>query len=324
MSDLKSIKILGSTTGHAPTRAKLAETFDVITSDLDTVKNWPIEKRAEIRGIASLFVGADKALIDALPNLEIISSFGVGYDHIDANHAAKQNVIVTHTPDVLDDEVADTTIGLLINTLRELYQAEKYLRDGHWEKQGSYPLTSLSMRNRSVGIFGLGRIGQTIAKRLSGFDVPIHYHSRNPVAGAPFTYHQTLVGMAQAVDTLIAIVPGTAQTHHSINADVLKALGPRGVLINVARGPVVDEAALIEALQNKTIAAAGLDVFEREPSVPQALIDMKNVSLLPHVASASEDTRMLMGNLVYDNLVAWFMDKKVISSTPETKHLVKS
>lgn len=321
MSQLKSIKLLAGNGGHPHTRERIEDMFDTLISTPADVEKMPEEERAHIRAIAALFIPVDAALIDLLPNLEIISSFGVGYDHIDAAYAAKKGVIVTHTPSVLDDEVADTTVALLINTLRSFYHAEAYLRDNRWEKEGSFPLSALSMRNRTIGIFGLGRIGQTIAKRLSGFDVPIHYHSRNPVGGVDFTYHKTLEELAEAVDTLISIVPGTPATHHAINSEILKLLGPRGVLINVGRGTLVDENALIEALRGGTIAAAGLDVFENEPNVPQALIDMKNVSLLPHVASASEDTRNAMGALVIDNLVSWFNGGKAITPTPETKHL---
>ncbi|MEM9575202.1 MAG: 2-hydroxyacid dehydrogenase, partial [Pseudomonadota bacterium] len=279
MQNLKSIRVLIGDSGHQQTRDRIEETFDTLVASPAQIADLSPEDRESISAIGSLSLAINPDLIDLLPNLEIVSSFGVGYDHIDANYAAEKGVVVTHTPNVLDDEVADTTIGLLLNTLREFYSAEKYLRDGRWDKEGNYPLTALSMRGRSVGIYGLGRIGQTIAKRLSGFDVPIHYHSRNQVEGVNFHYHPTLKGMAEAVDTLIAIVPGTPQTHHAINAEVLSALGSRGVLINVGRGPVVDEEALIAALQHKTIAAAGLDVFEYEPSVPQALIDLPNTCL---------------------------------------------
>lgn len=319
MQNLKSIRVLIGDGGHQQTRNTIEKTFDTLVATPAQVAELSLEERTKITAISALFIAVSTDLIDLLPNLEIIASFGVGYDHIDAKYAAQKGIVVTHTPNVLDDEVADTTIGLLLNTLREFYSAEKYLRDGRWDKEGAYPLTQLSMRGRTVGIYGLGRIGQTIAKRLSGFDVPIHYHSRNQVEGVGFQYHSTLKGMAEAVDTLIAIVPGTPQTQHAINAEVLEALGKRGVLINVGRGPVVDEKALIAALQSKTIAAAGLDVFENEPAVPQALIDLPNACLFPHVASASEDTRLAMGNLVVDNLVQWFSEGSAITPTPETK-----
>ena len=321
MQNLKTTRVLIGNGGHQQTRETIEKTFDTVVASPEQVADLGLDERSQIVAIGALFIPVRADLINLLPNLEIISSFGVGYDQIDAKYAAEKGVVVTHTPNVLDDEVADTTIALLLNTVRELYHAEKHLREGRWDKEGNYPLTSLSMRGRSIGIYGLGRIGQTIAKRLSGFDVPIHYHSRNEVEGVNFPYHSTLKGLAEAVDTLIAIVPGTPQTQHAINAEVLTALGKRGVLINVGRGPVVDEQALIKALQDKTIAAAGLDVFEHEPAVPQELIDLPNTCLFPHVASASEDTRMAMGNLVVDNLVEWFSNGTAITPTPESKQL---
>ena len=256
------------------------------------------------------------ATMEKMPKLEIVSNFGVGYDSVDAKWAGGHGIVVTNTPDVLNDEVADTTVALLLNTLRELPEAEKYLRAGKWLEK-PYPLTK-TLRDRTIGIVGMGRIGKTIAKRLEGFDRPIVYHSRKPAADVPYKHYPDLVTMAKDVDVLIAIVPGGPATKNMISAEVLKALGPNGVLINVARGSVVDEPALIEALQNKTILAAGLDVFAQEPKVPQALIDMKNVVLLPHVASATDWTRNAMGQLVVDNLAAWAAGKDPITPVVET------
>jgi len=256
------------------------------------------------------------ATMEKMPKLEIVSNFGVGYDSVDAKWAGGHGIVVTNTPDVLNDEVADTTVALLLNTLRELPEAEKYLRAGKWLEK-PYPLTN-TLRDRTIGIVGMGRIGKTIAKRLEGFDRPIVYHSRKPAADVPYKHYPDLVTMAKDVDVLIAIVPGGPATKNMISAEVLKALGPNGVLINVARGSVVDEPALIEALQNKTILAAGLDVFAQEPKVPQALIDMKNVVLLPHVASATDWTRRAMGQLVVDNLAAWAAGKDPITPVVET------
>ncbi|AWM88392.1 2-hydroxyacid dehydrogenase [Microvirga sp. 17 mud 1-3] len=273
-----------------------------------------------IRGIAtSTMTGrADAAFLEYFPKLEIIASFGVGYDNVDAHEAARRGILVTNTPDVLNDEVADLTIGLLIATLRRIPQADRYLRDGKW-LEAPFPL-SPSLRSRKVGIVGLGRIGKAIARRLEGFGVEIVYHGRTRQENAPYAYHGSLVDMAQAVDVLIAITPGGAGTRHMIDGEVLKALGPSGVLINVARGSVVDEQALIEALREGTILAAGLDVFEDEPRVPQALIDMDNVVLLPHIASGSVHTRKAMGQLVVDNLVSWFSGKGPLTPVPETPY----
>jgi lactate dehydrogenase-like 2-hydroxyacid dehydrogenase len=259
---------------------------------------------------------ADTALFDRLPNLEIVAGFGVGYDNVDAAEAGRRGIIVTNTPDVLNDEVADLAIGLLIATVRQIPQSDRYLREGRWLQQ-PFPL-SATLRDRKVGIVGLGRIGKAIARRLEGFDVAIAYHGRSRQEDVAYDYYPTLVGLADAMDVLIVITPGGAGTRHLINAEVLRALGPQGILINVARGSVVDEQALIEALRTGTILSAGLDVFEHEPKVPQELIEMDHVVLLPHVASASIHTRNAMGQLVVDNLTSWFSGKGPVTPVPET------
>jgi lactate dehydrogenase-like 2-hydroxyacid dehydrogenase len=258
----------------------------------------------------------DGALMDLLPSLEVIANFGVGYDAIDVAAAASRGITVTNTPDVLTDEVADLTIALLLATIRQLPQAERYLRDGKWLER-AYPLTP-SLRTRSVGIVGLGRIGKAVAHRLTAFGVPIAYHGRNRQADVPYRYYPSLVAMAEDVDTLVSVVPGGAATHHLINAGVLKALGPQGIVVNVGRGSVVDEMALIAALRDKTILSAGLDVFEDEPRVPAELIAMDHVVLLPHVGSASVHTREAMGQLVVDNLTAWFDGRGPLTPVAET------
>ncbi|RWD60772.1 MAG: 2-hydroxyacid dehydrogenase [Mesorhizobium sp.] len=275
------------------------------------------EMRQAVRGIAS-FGGISAAMIDALPNLEIIANFGVGYDSVDARHAATRGVMVTNTPDVLTEEVADTTIGLLINTVREFYNAEKWLRDGDWVNRGNYPLSRLTLRGRRIGIFGMGRIGLAVAHRLEAFGLPIAYHNRRKVEGLSYEYHATLKGLAEAVDTLICIAPGGAVTEKAINAEILSALGPNGVFVNIGRGSTVDEAALVAALDKGTIAAAGLDVFADEPNVPKALLDAPNASLLPHVGSASDHTRRAMADLCVDNLVSWFGERRPLTPVPET------
>jgi len=275
------------------------------------------EMRRTVRGIAS-FGGIDAAMIDALPNLEIIANFGVGYDSVDARHAATRGVMVTNTPDVLTEEVADTTIGLVINTVREMYAAEKWLRDGDWVKKGNYRLSRLTLRGRRVGIFGMGRIGLAVAHRIEAFGLPIAYHNRRKVEGLSYEYHATLKGLAEVVDTLICIAPGGAATEKAINAEILSALGSNGVFVNIGRGSTVDEAALAAALKSDTIAAAGLDVFADEPNVPQALLDAPNTSLLPHVGSASDHTRRAMADLCVDNLVSWFTERRPLTPVPET------
>ena len=257
----------------------------------------------------------DGAMMSQFPKLEIVASFGVGYDHIDAKWAGEHGIIVTNTPDVLNEEVADTALGLLLCTVRHLPQAEKYLRAGKWPAHGDYQLTP-SLRDRTVGIIGMGRIGKAIARRLDAMKVPVVYHTRRPVADVAYRHYPNVVDMARDVDVIIVITPGGAGTKNLVNADVLKALGPEGILINVARGSVVDEAALIKAL--KTILSAGLDVFANEPKVPQELIDMDNVVLLPHVGSASHATRRAMDELVANNIISWFSGKGPITPVPET------
>ena len=273
-----------------------------------------------IRGIATstLYGRLEASLLDRLPKAEIISSFGVGYDNVDAVEAGKRGIVVTNTPGVLDDEVADLAIGLLLATLRKIPQADRYLREGKWLK-APFPL-SATLREKKVGIVGLGRIGKAIARRLAGFDVRIAYHGRTQQDDVAFTYHPTIVGLAEASDILIVITPGGASTKHLINAEVLKALGSNGVLINVARGSVVDEQALIEALKSGTILSAGLDVYDDEPRVPQELIDLEHVVLLPHIASGSVHTRNAMGKLVADNLISWFDGKGPLTPVAETPY----
>ncbi len=293
----------------------------VIEQGLAAHFNIVREARAGIRGLAVAggHVRIDAALMDKLPGLEVVASLGVGYDHVDAAEAAVRGVIVTHTPDVLTGEVADLAMCLLLSTLRQVPRAERFLRAGKWLND-NFPLTS-TLRERKVGILGLGRIGKAIARRLEACDVTVEYHGRKPQPDMPYRYHASLLSMAQRCDVLLVAASGGAQTHHLVNAEVLQALGPDGIVVNVGRGSVIDEAALIEALQNKTILSAGLDVFENEPKVPQALIDMDHVVLLPHVASASVHTRKAMAQLVVDNLVAWFDGRGALTPVPECKHL---
>ena len=258
----------------------------------------------------------DEAFMRRLPNLEIIASFGVGYDLIDARAAARSGVIVTNTPGVLDDEVADTAMGLTIATVRRIPQAERFLRSGQW-RGGPFPLTA-SLRDRTLGILGLGRIGRAIATRARAFGLEVVYHGRNPKADVPYRYYPSLIEMAKACDILIVTAPGGPATRHIVNAEVLDALGPDGVLVNIARGSLVDEAALIEALRTGQILAAGLDVFENEPQVPDELIALDNAVLLPHVGSASARTRRAMADCVVANLFAWAEGKPPLNPVPET------
>lgn len=253
----------------------------------------------------------DASVIAKLPNLEIIAKFGVGYDTIDVDAASAAGVKVSNTPDVLTEEVADLTLGLLIATVRNIPQAERFLRAGNW-LQGSYPL-SPSLRGRKIGIAGLGRIGAAIGRRIAAMDLEISYYGRNRKPDVDWDYYDDIVDMAKAVDVLIVVVPGGADTENLVDEHALAALGPNGVLINVARGTVVNETALIKALRNKTIGAAGLDVFEHEPAVPSEFLEFDNVVLLPHIGSATTTTRASMGDLVFANLKNWFAGKGPIT-----------
>lgn len=251
-------------------------------------------------------------------NLKMVSCYGVGYDAIDTTAAANRGILVTHTPNVLNAEVASTAILLMLASFRNFLHDEAHARSGAWE-QGGAPL-SRSADNRRVGILGLGRIGQAIADKLEAFDAEIHYHSRTRKE-VPYTYHASLTDMAKAVEVLICITPGGPSTHRIVNAEVMDALGPEGTLINVSRGSVVDEPAMVQALQDGRLGYAALDVFEAEPKIPDALKTMSNVVLLPHVGSATVETRAAMGGLVVDNLIEHLSSGKVLTPVPETAHL---
>lgn len=305
---------------HARTLEELQRRFTCHTSTDRRGLEAALDSAGEsIRGIArGGHFHVDQAMLDRLPKLEMVANFGVGYDGIDLKTCAERGIVVTNTPDVLTEEVADIAIGLLISTARELSAAEAYLRDGRWSGEGAYPLTRGTARGRTVGILGLGRIGMAIARRLAAMQLPVVYHTRNERPDAPYRYYPDLLSMAEAVDTLIIVVPGTLATANMVNADVLRALGPQGIVVNVGRGSVVDEPALIEALASRTIHAAGLDVFADEPKVPEALLAVDNAVLLPHVGSASVHTRDAMGQLVVDNLSRWFDGDAPLTPVPET------
>lgn len=263
-------------------------------------------------------IAIDRMLMEQLPALEIVAVFGVGYDRIDLDYIRERGILVTNTPDVLTEEVADYAIALLMMTLRELLKAEKYLRGGLWSMEGKFPPSRGSLRDRTVGILGLGRIGSAIARRLEAMRVPVAYHARSPRAESPYRYYPDAKQLAEAVDTLIVVLPGGEATRQIVNAEVLEALGPRGVLINIGRGSTVDEPELINALRTRTIQAAGLDVFEDEPNVTPALLALDNAVLLPHVGSASMATHDAMGRLLVDNLKSWFLEGRPLTPIAET------
>lgn len=251
--------------------------------------------------------GADAALIAALPKLEIISSFGVGVDPIDLEAARRRNVIVTNTPDVMNDCVADLAIGLMIAAARRLCHGDRYVRAGNWLNGPLPPAQKVS--GKRLGILGLGRIGHAIARRAACFDMTIAYHSRHPVPESPFVHYARLVDLAKNSDFLVVVTPGGKDTFHLVGEEAMRALGPKGILINVSRGTVVDEQALVNCLLEGALGGAALDVFEHEPKVPEALLAMQNVVLAPHVGSGTQETRAAMGQLVVDNLIAHFAGK---------------
>ncbi len=300
----------------------LKEHFDLLhIQNFGELAQMSDNELANVEGFAT-FGWAPADVIDRMPSLKLISSFGVGYDGVAADHAASRGVVVTHTPNVLNDDVANTTIMLLLATMRCLIEQNQYLRDGRWVKEGNAPLTR-SIAGKKVGIVGLGRIGDAIAHKLSVFNCTVVYHSRNPKDGTDYAYYGDLVEMARDCDVLIAITPGGPATNKLINKTVIEALGPEGTLINVARGTVVDEQALVAALQDGRLGSAGLDVFEQEPKVPEALLDMNNVVLTPHVASATWETRQAMSDLVVENLVSHFEKGAAVAPVPECAHLVE-
>jgi len=245
-------------------------------------------------------VGVDTNLMAALPELRAVINFGVGYDTTDVAQAGERGIVVSNTPDVLNDCVADTALALLLDVFRRTSAADRFVRAGKWPG-GSYPLAT-KFSGKRVGIVGLGRIGRAIATRLEGFNCVISYHNRNPVADVDYRYVPTLTELAGSVDALVVAAAGGPDSANLINAEVLAALGPQGYLINIARGSVVDETALVTAVVDGTIAGAGLDVFADEPRVPGALLDLDNVVLFPHLASGTHETREAMAELTVANL----------------------
>ena len=260
--------------------------------------------------------GVPAELMAQLPALGAVVNFGVGYDTTDVETAAARGVLVSNTPDVLTDCVADTAIGLAIDTLRGLSAADRFVRRGDWPEVGNFPLTH-KVSGKRVGILGLGRIGQAIATRFEAFGCPVSYHSRREVPGSPYAYAASPAQLAADVDILVLATSGGSGTQHLVDRKVLEALGPEGYLINIARGSVVDQDALVELLLEGGIAGAGLDVYTAEPAVPAELIDLDNVVLLPHLASGTVETRAAMEQLTLDNLDRWLADGTVLTPVPE-------
>lgn len=259
--------------------------------------------------------GVDATLMDALPHLGAVVNFGVGYDTTDVDAAAARGVGVSNTPDVLTDCVADTAVGLMIDAMRQFSAADRYVRAGKWPA-GNYPLTH-QVSNRRVGIIGLGRIGSAIAKRLNAFGCTISYHNRTEKPESPYAYVESPVALARAVDVLVVAAAGGSGTRQLVDAEVIDALGQSGYLINIARGSVVDEVALVDALTNGRLAGAGLDVFADEPNVPDALLALDNVVLLPHVGSGTVETRAAMERLTLDNLDEFLANGRLVTAVVE-------
>ena len=261
--------------------------------------------------VTSAAVGADAAMLQALPRLRVLSSFGVGLDKVEVELALGRGIAVGYTPDVLNDCVADTTFGLLIDVARGFSAADRFVRRGGWLK-GTYPL-GRKVSGARLGLVGMGRIGRSIAQRALGFEMDVRYHSRRVVGDVPYRHEPALIELARWADFLVLITAGGAGTRHLVNAEVLDALGAKGYLINVARGSVVDQAALVDALVAGRIAGAGLDVFNDEPKVPEALMALDRVVLLPHMGSATVQTRQAMADRVFDNLQSFFSEGRLIS-----------
>lgn len=289
-------------------REQLVQVFTIHTAD-----DYPMGKITHV--LTSGTVGIQRATMEKLPNLKAISNYGVGYDAIDINAAIAQGVVVSHTPDVLNADVATTAVMLMLMCYRETLRDDAWARSGNWERLGAAPLTR-SPDNQTIGILGLGRIGQAIADKLAPWNPTLVYHSRTKKDVA-YTYYRDVVEMAADCDVMICVTPGGAGTKGIVNADVLAALGPQGTLVNVSRGSVVDEEALIEALQTGKLGWAGLDVFDAEPAIPQALKELTNTVLLPHVGSATVETRLAMGQLAVDNIIQHQRDGTMITKVPE-------
>ena len=304
--------IIITSRGHAPTMATLQSEFTCHKFFEAPDRKSFLEKHAGVRGLATFGpLPVDGKLMDALPKLEIISNFGVGVDQINLGDAKERGIIVTNTPDVLNDCVADTALALVLNTVRKFPQSERYLRAGNWAARGPYPLAT-SVGGKTLGILGLGRIGEVIAKRAIACGMKIRYHNRNR-KDVDYPYDPDPVTLASNSDVLIVVTPATAQTSRIINAAVLDALGPEGYLVNIARGSVVDEPVLLRYLQEKRIAGAGLDVFADEPRVPPEFFTLDNAVLFPHVGSATAETRRAMGELQIENPRRHFAGKPVVS-----------
>ncbi|WP_343503489.1 2-hydroxyacid dehydrogenase [Alloyangia pacifica] len=294
-------------------RAPLAELGWTHVESLDAAQGLDEDTRKGVKAIAfyghSPFAGAQ---MDAFPNLGLIANFGVGYDAINVPDASARGIKVTNTPDVLNDDVADLAVAMLLDFCRDMRGAEARVRSGAWGKDGAHPLQR-KMSGQKAGILGMGRIGREIADRLAAFKMEMHYHSRSEKETPGWTYHADPVSLAREVDFLVIALVGGPATEGYVSKEVIEALGPTGVLINISRGTTVDEEALIEALQKGTIEGAGLDVFLNEPNPDARFLTLENAVLQPHQASATRETRTAMGQLQRDNIAAFIAGKELLT-----------
>lgn len=293
---------------------QMREQFNVIELYKETNPEAKLnEVKDDVQGIvATMRNPVRQNLIDACPNLKIISCYSVGTDNVDVAYAQSLDVVVTNTPDLVTEDTADTALSLLLNISRRYVEADAFVRVGQWQAGKRFP-NGTSPFGKSAGIVGLGRIGKAIARRCSALGMHIAYYGRNKQDGVDYTYYNDLIEMATKVDYLILSCPGGDATRKLINMDVLKALGAHSYLINVARGSVVDELALVEALHNKIIAGAGSDVYENEPNVPDELKSLDNIVMYPHVGASTNETLEKMSKLVLNNLVAHFTGKPLLT-----------
>ena len=299
---------------HAALTQNLDRDFNVHNRwEIKDLNAWATEHGDKVRGVITSGVyGTDNAVLDLLPNLQVVNSFGVGYDAVDTAYLARRGIQLSNTPDVLNNAVAETAMALMLCVSRRISQAERFVRAGQW-LTGKFPLGN-DLSGKTCGIVGLGKIGKTIAKRAAAFDMNIAYFRRGQAySDVSYTHYGDLQELAKVSDYLIVIVPGGPETQHLINRDVLKALGPKSYLINVARGSVVDEQALVASLLESEIAGAGLDVFEDEPNVPAELLTLDSVVLTPHIGSGTYETRQAMADLVFANVSAYFADGTLVT-----------
>lgn len=306
---------VGSFSGSPSANQRLAKDYDVF--ELWKHADRKVALAEYGKGITAMVtsanMGANAELINALPDLKAICSWGVGYETIDVQAARERGVLVSNTPDVLTDCVADLAWGLLISGARRMSQGDRFVRAGRWgQVHGGIPL-GIRVSGKKLGIIGLGRIGQAIARRGDGFDMEVRYHNRRARNDVPYGYEASLVELAKWADFLVVATVGGPETRHLVNKEVIEALGPKGVIINIARGPVIDEQAMTAAIENGKLGCAALDVFEYEPKVPEALIDSDNTVLLPHIGSASYETRLAMEDLMLENLQSYFQDGKLVT-----------